>query len=221
MNSIAKMPATAQQRGKIAPAKLAHVALRTSQPEKIVSFYKTLLEAEVFYANDSLSFLTYDNEHHRLAILQVPGLRTLSRARAGVDHMAFTYASLADLISTYMRLKDHGITPVWTTHHGATLSFYYADPDNNMAELQVDVHENVTDLEAYLVSNDFNVNPIGVDFDPEEIRARFEKGESPASILVRHADGPRDMTTIPREMLGGLHWFLVRLTAKLGRKLNE
>ena len=73
MNAIAKMPATAQQRGKIAPAKLAHVALRTSQPDKVVSFYKMVLEAEVFYANDNLSFLTYDDEHHRLAILRVPG----------------------------------------------------------------------------------------------------------------------------------------------------
>ena len=221
MNAIAKMPATAQQRGKIAPAKLAHVALRTSQPGKVVSFYKMVLEAEVFYANDNLSFLTYDDEHHRLAILRVPGLRPSSRARAGVDHVAFTYRSLAELLSTYVRLKDAGITPVWTTHHGATLSFYYADPDNNMAELQVDVHENVEDLEAYLASEDFNLNPVGVDFDPEEIRARFEKGECPADILVRHADGPRDMATIPKEILGGLHWFLVRLTSKLGRKLHQ
>ena len=85
-----------------------------------------------------------------------------------------------------------------------------------MAELQVDVHENVEDLEAYLASEDFNLNPVGVDFDPEEIRARFEKGECPADILVRHADGPRDMS-----ILGGLHWFLVRLTSKLGRKLHQ
>lgn len=215
MTAIAKMPTTAKQRGKIAPAKLAHVALRTSQPEKIVAFYKTLLEAEVFYQNPGLCFLTYDDEHHRLAILRVPGLRPSSRGRAGVDHVAFTYGGLADLINTYVRLKDIGILPVWTTHHGATLSFYYADPDNNLAELQVDVHENVDDLEQYLVSEDFIINPIGVDFDPEDIRARLESGENITDILMRHADGPRDMATIPKAILGGFHWFLMRLAAKI------
>ena len=220
MTTIAKMPKTARERGKIAPAKLAHVALRTSQPEKVVKFYKTVLEAEVFYENSNLTFLTYDDEHHRLAIFRVLGLGRASRGKAGVDHVAFTYRNLKELVSTYVRLKDAGIEPVWTTHHGGTLSFYYADPDNNLAELQVDVHKDVKSLEQYLVSEDFSINPVGVDFDPEEIRARLERGDKQADILERHADGPRDMTTIPREIVGSFHWMIIRIAAKLGRKLN-
>lgn len=54
------------------PSKLAHVVLRTNQSSEMVEFYKTLLGADVVYANDFLAFLTYDEEHHRIAIAGIP-----------------------------------------------------------------------------------------------------------------------------------------------------
>jgi len=54
MNAIAKMPETAKVRGKIAPAKLAHVVLRTP-PERvktILDWYKTVLEGEAMFETD-------------------------------------------------------------------------------------------------------------------------------------------------------------------------
>ena len=46
----------------------------------------------------------------------------------GVDHVAYTYASLNDLFENYAQLKEQGIKPYWWIHHGVTVSMYYADP---------------------------------------------------------------------------------------------
>ena len=60
-----------------------------------------------------------------------------SNAR-GLEHVAFTYASLGDLLDTYERLRELGITPYWSINHGPTTSLYYRDPDGNGIELQID-----------------------------------------------------------------------------------
>ena len=172
-DAIGRVPAPARERGRIAPAKLAHVVLKSANKDRLVAFYKTLLEAEETFGDNNASFLTYDEEHHRIAVIGIPGLARNSRRRVGVDHIAFTYASLADLLATYERLNAAGIRPVWTTHHGATLSFYYQDPDNNFCELQIDVFNSPEELAAYFNTRDFNVNPVGVDFDPEDLLARI------------------------------------------------
>ena len=208
----------ARERGKIAPVKLAHVVLRSANKRRLIDFYKAVLEAEETFGDDNASFLTYDDEHHRIAVIGIPGLRPNSRHRVGVDHIAFTYASLGDLLATYRRLKNIGIVPVWTTHHGATLSFYYQDPDKNFCELQIDVFDNPEDLEAYFKSGDFNVNPVGVDFDPEQVMARYESGEDPNAILKRVAENPHDVASMPRAYLGTLHWLMFRLAARLRKR---
>jgi hypothetical protein len=62
MNAIAKLPPTARERGKIAPAKLAHVVLKTA-PERVEilsRWYKTVLEGEAMFENEGLAFITYD-----------------------------------------------------------------------------------------------------------------------------------------------------------------
>src|SRR3546814_9050284 len=61
----------------------------------------------------------------------------------GVHHCSFTYATLADLMSTYERLRDKGIRPVFPINHGPTTSMYYADPDGNQIELQVDNYDQI------------------------------------------------------------------------------
>ncbi|KAF5852289.1 hypothetical protein GGP41_000967 [Bipolaris sorokiniana] len=57
----------------ISPATLAHVVLRTANFKQMLDYYKTFLGAGASYENEMLSFLTYDEEHHRIAIMGVPG----------------------------------------------------------------------------------------------------------------------------------------------------
>ncbi|MCP3730276.1 VOC family protein [Sphingomonas sp. MG17] len=159
------------------PAKFAHVALRTARFRETVSWYKTVLGAKAAFENSEISFLTYDDEHHRIAIVRNPDLTPSSDTASGIHHISFTYDALPDLMSNYDRLKKQGIEPVWCINHGPTTSMYYLDPDDNRVELQV---ENFPDLEssyAYFASKEFAANPIGVEFDPDELLERARKGE--------------------------------------------
>ena len=78
-------PAATTQRA-ISPAKLAHVVLRSPRYAQTVQWYKTLLVARTAYANEGLTFLTYDDEHHRIAVMNIPILTDRPGGTAGVDH---------------------------------------------------------------------------------------------------------------------------------------
>lgn len=184
-------PRTAADRGKVAPARLAHCVVRTT-PERypeLVAWYRTLLEAEPVFENPSICFMTYDEEHHRIAIAAIPGLQERPRRTVGVDHIAFTYTSLGDLVHTYERLAALGIAPAVPIHHGPTLSLYYQDPDRNRVELQIDVFDTREDQDAFFESQQFARNPIGVVFDPAELARRFHAGVS-EDELKRPLEGP-------------------------------
>jgi catechol-2,3-dioxygenase len=99
--------------------------------------------------------------------------------------VAFTYGTLGDLIATYMRLRELGIQPIVTINHGPTMSMYYADPDGNRIELQIDNFETPEEAKEFFESDTFAENPVGVLFDPDELAARFEAGESVAELVKR------------------------------------
>ncbi len=175
------MPMTTTE--PIRPVKLAHLVLRTPRCEESIRWWTTVLQAETRHRNDVLAFLTYDDEHHRLAIVSVPNLTENDRSAAGLEHVAFTYADLDALLDTYLRLEAAGIVPVAPIDHGMTLSMYYADPDGNGVELQIDTME-PDEAEAYMASEAFAANPIGVAFDPDELVARRRAGESTEALLT-------------------------------------
>lgn len=210
------LPETAIARGKIAPAKLAHVVFRTGRYTKMINWYKTVLEAEPMYANDFITFLTYDDEHHRVAIAKAPALLPKLRTQSGVDHIAFTYATLADLLATYQRIKALGICPYWCINHGGTTSLYYQDPDHNHVELQIDNFTSPEQINAFLDGPEFTQNPIGEDFDADEMVARFDAGVPPGELIKWRNLGPRGPDTVPLSNLGRVQGTLIRLAAKLG-----
>ena len=164
--------------------KLAHFVLRAQDLAKTVAWYKTVLGLTVQHENPNIVFLTYDDEHHRLAIVQAPNLEEVPGGAAGVDHVAYTLETLEDLLVLYKRLKGEEILPVWSINHGMTTSLYYEDPNRLREEFQVDNFETKKELNAYIHSDAFAQNPIGVVFDPEKLVERFEKGD-PIDELVQ------------------------------------
>lgn len=180
----------------VSPQRLAHVVLRTSQLPTLVDWYTTVLGATVAFSDGNLAFLAYDDEHHRIAVLNIPGLKRQIDGMTGVHHMAFTYASLSELVSTYERLDGKGIRPVTCINHGPTTSMYYADPDGNQVELQIDNYDTVEEAGKFFYSPAFAMNPIGVDFDPEDLTRRFHAGEDEASIKQRPEGGARGLDTL-------------------------
>jgi catechol-2,3-dioxygenase len=175
----------AAERAPIAPVKLAHVVRRTSRFEEMLRWYQLFLAARVVHSDGTLAFLTYDDEHHRIAIAAIPGLPDQPPLAAGTDHVAFTHADLGDLLHTYMRLKREGIEPYWCINHGPTTSMYYKDPDGSRIEFQVDNFPTAEEGNRWMRSGDFARNPIGVVFDPEELLARYRAGEPLEQLTMR------------------------------------
>jgi catechol-2,3-dioxygenase len=139
----------------------------------MVSFYMSLLSATIIFQNDSMTFLRYDDEHHRIAILQTPNVNPLpeNTLTAGLDHVAFTFATLTSLAQTYVSLKSatpEPIVPAWCVNHGPTTSMYYRDPNGARVELQVDNFDTAEEANAFMRSAAFANNFVGTDFEPEE-----------------------------------------------------
>ncbi|MDB5107972.1 MAG: biphenyl 2,3-dioxygenase [Candidatus Binatus sp.] len=181
---------------RVAPAKFAHAVLRTKQLQAMTDWYVTVLSAEVVNSNDFLAFLTYDDEHHRIAIAAIPGLVDRPDHSVGLDHLAYAYTNIGDLVFTYERLKNAGITPAVAINHGPTTSLYYRDPDGNKVELQVDNFERVEDLKGFFKSAAFEKNPIGVRFDADELARRFHAGVPDAELKKYDASKGIDAATM-------------------------
>ncbi len=64
-----------------APSKFAHVVYQTHRFEEMVDWYKQVFEATVRHKDDKLAFLSYDDEHHRMAFLNLGPSRTEPRRR--------------------------------------------------------------------------------------------------------------------------------------------
>lgn len=175
----------------LSPAYMAHVVLRTSNLAVMQNFYLTFLGARVSHSNAQLSFITYDDEHHRIAIVGIPSTAPKNRHSCGLEHIAFTFPDLSSLMLAYRQRKARGIEPVWCVNHGPSMSLYYKDPDGNMLETQVDSFETAEEANEYMHSASFAENPIGVDFDPEELIEKLQAGEDEARLKKRADIGPR------------------------------
>lgn len=174
---------TVEEGQQIKPAKFAHFVLRVRDLQASRDWYVKVLGMELVHDAGMLVFLTYDGEHHRLALAQTPVAMEKVRGAPGLDHVAYTLNSLGDLLATYVRLKALDILPVWPINHGLTTSLYYEDPDGNRVEFQVENYATAEELQGFMRSETFAKNPIGVVFDPEVLQQRYESGEAMESLL--------------------------------------
>ncbi len=180
---------------RIRPAKFVHVVYRTRRFDEMLRWYQTVFDAKVQHQDPVLAFLTYDDEHHRfafvnLAVVDPEGKETNRSGIVGVDHVAYTYPSLSDLFENYAQLKELGITPYWCIHHGITVSMYYGDPDGNQMEFQVDCYTNNDDANGFMRGPHFAENPIGVEYDSDAWLVRVRSGEPAESLLMRTVHQP-------------------------------
>jgi hypothetical protein len=94
---------------------------------------------------------------------------------------------------TYRQRKARGIQPVWCVNHGPTTSIYYRDPDGNQIETQVDNFDTIDEANTFMASKEFAENPIGTDFDPEELIGKIRAGEDEEVLKKRVEIGPRGL----------------------------
>jgi len=160
----------------------------------MLKWYQTTFDARIQFRNPALAFLTYDDEHHRFALVDLDviapgGAQDGRRGLVGVDHVAYTHRSLGDLFDNYERLKAEGILPYWCIHHGVTISMYYADPDGNQMEFQVDCFATSDEANDYMAER-LAANPVGVEYDPEDWLAKLRAGTPQSEFLMRKTDVP-------------------------------
>jgi catechol-2,3-dioxygenase len=192
------------------PNKLAHVVLWTRKVKEMRDWYVKVLDARVVFESPAGAFLTYDDEHHRIAVADAVAAAALATEKAGsseglvasgsapeddatpqpagppthgLAHVAFTFASLADLLAQYSRLKEQSIVPAFSINHGTTTSMYYPDPDGNQIELQIDNFDTAEEGTQFMMSESFERNPVGVLVDPDVLIKRLTAGESPKELV--------------------------------------
>ncbi len=175
---------------RIRPAKFVHVVYRTRRFDEMIRWYCTVFDAHIQHQSPVLAFMTYDEEHHRVALLNLSiidpaGDPESKQGAVGVDHVAYTFNNLSDLVENYAWLKEQGIRPYWCLHHGITVSMYYADPDGNQMEFQVDAYPTVDAANGFMKGPGFETNPIGVEYNPDELVQKVRSGADTATLLLR------------------------------------
>jgi catechol-2,3-dioxygenase len=153
---------------------LHHVTLKTTRLKEMIDWYGAVVGLEPQYVATLGAWLT-------TTLLPSPCVARLSRhlrrRRQGQPHRhpshGFEFSSLDELFGNFARLRTSGIAPAVCLDHGMTISMYYADPDRNAVELQVDNFLDWAKSSEYMrTAREFAANPLGVALTTHLRRAR-------------------------------------------------
>ena len=157
----------------ITPVKFAHVVFRTPDLDRLVEWYCTVLNAHVAMKNDFIAFLTYDDEHHRVAMVLDPRITETdpafgaSRRRPRVVHLRVARRSRRHLRTTegarHRAVLDDRPRP----DHVALLPRSRRQP-GRAADRQL--RHASKRCNEYFRSGAFNENPIGTNIEVERPR---------------------------------------------------
>lgn len=178
--------------------KLQHFGLTTSNLDAMLDWYRQVLGMTLNHRTPDLggprqspwrsaAFVSNDEVNHRIAIFEMPDLVAdpdkLRHSR--LQHVAFEYGTLDELLGTYLRLKGLGILPVMVADQGIQTVLYYSDPDQNSVELNVNNYGNEWTATEHIKTAQSNL----VMFDPEKMVAARKAGASPWDLHERTVAG--------------------------------
>lgn len=182
---------------KVVPAYMAHIVFQTKNYREMIKWYATVFHAEPLFTNENLTFMTYDDEHHRFAFINLPKECPDKQPTApACAHYAYSYATAGDLLTTYRRLRDIGIRPTWAINHIVTTSLYYTDPDGTDVELQLDNYATPKECKAVFSSPEYLQNPIGRPFNPDVLAEAYSDDKPYAECLIQ-AERAADPEALP------------------------
>ena len=158
---------------------LNHIGSQTPRQKEMLDWYRNVLgqQATLVPSEDSTMpfpavWTSNDYMHHRMGFFQIPGLTEdkVSSTSPRVQHVAWEYGSLDDLLETWERLQKLGIKPEFCVDHGITFAFYYFDPDGTMVELLTDAYgDHEKSMDFQLNSKALRKNPPGTPVDPAKL----------------------------------------------------
>ena len=129
-----------------------------------------------------MAFVSNDEFDHRIVFFEIPGLvpDPDKRRHTGLQHVAFEFGALDEMLGTYTRLKKAGILPIWAADHGVGTSIYYEDPEKNVVELNVDNFGNKWAATEFLKAAAAAL-PVQIDLD--KMIAAMARGDRRESIF--------------------------------------
>jgi catechol 2,3-dioxygenase-like lactoylglutathione lyase family enzyme len=180
--------------------KLHHYGLATANLDAMIDWYRKVLGMTVNHRSkiparaqhgppfSGFAFVSNDEMDHRIVFFEMPGVAVDpdKRRRTGMQHVAFEYSTLDDLLGTFVRLKSLGISPLWAADHGVGMSIYYEDPERNVVEI------NVNNFGTPWTATEFlrTANPgMPAQIDPEKLVEARKAGASPWALHERAVAG--------------------------------
>jgi len=165
---------------------LSHTGNGTPRQTEMLAWYRNVLgqrptlEADPPATPFPSVWTTNDEMHHRMGFFAIPNLQDqVDRTSPGVNHTAWEYQSIDDLLETWERLQNLDIKPAFTVDHGITIAFYYNDPDGNLVELFTDAFgDHRKSMEFIRTSEALRANPPGTPVDPALLLAQRRAGVS-------------------------------------------
>jgi len=174
---------------------LHHFGIATTRPDEMIAWYRDVLGMEIVARTSdplpSMTFVTNDDHHHRGGFFAPP---TVSDdpdklAHARVQHLAWEYEDLDDLLASWQRIAALGIEPVSSWCHGPSFAFYYKDPDNNTIELLADAYGDHARSYAHTQQPEWIAKPNGVAVDPYKVLAARAAGATLDELRERGLAG--------------------------------
>ena len=178
--------------------RLQHLGLTTANLDAMLDWYRKVLGMTVNARvgapggprngpSFSAAFVSNDEVHHRMVFFEFPGVAADpdKRHHARVQHIAFEYETLDELLGTYVRLKGLEITPVMAADEGSQTSFYYTDPDGNSIELNINNYRNDWTATEHMRTDPSSDRPRRVLVDPDKLIAARKAGASPWEMHER------------------------------------
>lgn len=124
--------------------RIGHVHLRVSDLERSLKFYRDALGFDVTAYGPAFGlqavFLSAGGYHHHIALntWTSAGGTPPPAGHTGLYHVAILYPNRQELVAAVRRLRDYGYPIDEAEDHGATVSVYLRDPDENGIELYYD-----------------------------------------------------------------------------------
>ena len=202
MNKILNKNLYLNFKSDFSPDDFHHIAFKTTNYKNMINFYKNLFGCEPLYQSDLITFLAYDDEHHRIAIANtsdvlnklnfiqkiVMKLKIFLNKKIpsieGLDHISYRINPIEKWFDFYFKAKERGLSPLWTVNHGWISGIYYRDPDNNLVEVFFE-HFSTAEEFKENISPDFEDEPIGTNMDIEVLYEMFKSGADFSELIKK------------------------------------
>ncbi len=142
---VAAKPYRVLEERESVPRKISHVVFNTPDVVALMKFYEHYLGFRLSdWLEDMMCFLRCSEEHHTLAIAQLP--------TASLNHVSFEMRGIDEYMRATGRVIRAGHSPLWGPGRhsaGDNVYSYFSDPDRNVVEYTTEL-ERIPDEDAWI-----------------------------------------------------------------------